>query len=188
MWQLYFMIYLALAGSSICCFFSYMITLKLALFSSLSLLAVSCSPSVEDYSIPSNYSGALATIEDTYSTKGVRGYLYTVSEINGKRDTVSAFKYVYGGGAVLEFEHASRKIPAERTLVTISAGNVYNADGVALLDSMAGGCRSVSGDIIITPRAGRVYQVKGDLKNKPYSVWLEDKSSGKLLGEKVYSK
>jgi len=151
------------------------------------LWMVSCSQT-ETYAMPESYQGGTAIIKDSFSlsSTGLKAEIFTVDEIDGKRDTTSPYTYVSGGGMGTNVGAASRKIPTKEVLVTIAGRNVYGADGAALLDFNKS--KSVSGDIFFKPQAGRTYEVKGSLSRAVSTVWLVDTSTGKRVGPIITKK
>ena len=151
----------------------------------LALFLISCGPN-NIYKLPENYQGATATIRDSYtvnSKNNFKAQIYTVDQIDGQRDNDSPYRFVQGAGPVTHVQDASRKIPIKETILTLGGREVYGADGFALMDWTKK--KSVSGDIYFLPKAGRTYEVRGQVGKNSSSVWLVDLSNGKQVGRKI---
>ncbi|MCW1916209.1 hypothetical protein OJ996_21645 [Luteolibacter sp. GHJ8] len=156
-------------------------------FSSIAFTAATLSSCVQYHNLPTDYSGPVAIVRGTSAQKNVfKGEGFTVSKVNGKmvhgRGTVAT---PVGGGPVLAVQEPEVRILPQPVTLTLTGSTVYAADGPALVDSMIGGSRHVSGDISFTPKAGGEYRVKGMLERGSESVWLVEEKSGKLIGHKI---
>lgn len=156
-------------------------------FSSIVLAAAALPSCVQYHNLPTDYSGPVAVIRGTSAQKNVfKGEGFTVSKVNGKpvygRGAVAT---PTGGGPVLAVQEPEVKILPQPVTLTLTGSTIYAADGPAMVDSMIGGSRHVTGDISFTPKAGGEYRVKGVLERGSESVWLVEEKSGKLIGQKI---
>ncbi len=144
---------------------------------------VSC---VTTYEYPKDYTGPSAMIRSTtLDNTGVKGKGFYVSNVDGK-SSPSPMSTPRGGGMFVRMEDVEVKVPARATTIKLTGATLYAADGAALVDSIAGGDRYVSGVLAFTPKPGGEYRVTGDLTTKgKESVWLEELKTGKIVGEKI---
>lgn len=151
----------------------------------LALLLPSC---VSYYSLPDGYTGPTATIKDTASKTGaVKAEAFQVTKIEGETEGNSPLATPYGGGMVVTLRDSSRRVPAGSPItLTISGGDIYAADGAALFNMISGNMKkSVSGDVVFTPKANGVYKVTGFAGKQSSSVWIEEESSGRVVTKKI---
>ena len=148
------------------------------------VMVASCN--IKTYELPVDYKGSVATIRDTTThdkANSFKAQIYTVHEINGVLDTNSPHRFVSGAGPGVVTQESSRKIPTKETILTLSGREVYGADGFALMDWTKR--KPVSGDIFFTPKANRVYEVRGSLGKKRSSIWLVDTVTNRVVGRKI---
>ena len=162
------------------------------LFRSLKLAAASLAfvtlPScVKYHNLPTDYSGPVAVIRGTSAQNNVfKGQSFSVTKVDGLQVYGrGAVATPVGGGPVLAVQEPQVKILPQPVTLTLTGSTIYAADGPALIDSMAGGARHVSGDLSFTPKAGSEYRVKGLLEKGAESVWLVEEKSGKMIGNKI---
>ena len=113
--------------------------------------------------------------------------MFQVYKINGRLDKNSITYTPYGGQITIKSEGSKRAVPAGNPItLTISGGDIYTSDGVALADMMSGKSNKyVSGDVTFTPKPNKVYRVNGMAAKTSSSVWVEEESSGRLVTSKV---
>ena len=159
-------------------------SLKLTAVALASATLPSC---VSYHNLPTDYSGPVAIIRGTSAQKNVfKGESFTVTKVDGKQvHGRGAVATPTGGGPVLAVQEPQVKILPQPVTLTLTGSTIYAADGPALIDSMAGGARHVSGDFSFTPKAGGEYRVKGLLEKGSESVWLVEEKSGKMIGGKI---
>ena len=158
--------------------------LKLATVGLASMTLPSC---VNYHSSPTDYSGPVAVIRGTSAQKNIfKGQAFTVTKVDGKQVYGrGAVATPTGGGPVLAVQEPEVRILPQPVTLTLTGSTIYAADGPALIDSMAGGARHVSGDLSFTPKAGGEYRVKGVLDKGSESVWLVEEKTGKTVGGKI---
>ncbi|WP_367874165.1 hypothetical protein [Luteolibacter sp. Populi] len=151
-------------------------------------LAFASLPScVKYHNLPEGYSGPVATIRGTAAQGNVfKGQSFRVTKVDGLEIAGrGAVATPTGGGPVLAVREPQVQVLPKPVTLTLTGSTIYAADGPALVDSMIGGARHVSGDLSFTPKAGGEYRVKGILEKGSESVWLEEEKSGKLVGNKI---
>ncbi|HEY1027924.1 MAG TPA: hypothetical protein VGE28_09905 [Pseudomonas sp.] len=137
-------------------------------------------------SVPENYSGPLAQLNDsarTYST--MRADLFFVEELNGVKidNSLEATRLSnQGRGMVMTPAIISRPVVAEETLKVGVKGRTHFA---APILAMAGTVYQVKGVVAFTPRANGKYTVRGEFGEKYSSIWIEDAVTGQPVGNKV---
>lgn len=150
------------------------------------LLLGSLTSCVSHHRLPENYTGPTATIRITAVTTGsVKGEAFKVEKVDGKLVAGTVLATPRGGGMGVAVRDLEFQVPARPLTLTLSAHTLYAADGVAMVDSLSGNNRSVSGDIAFTPKAGGRYTVRGSLAKDAEAVWLVDDKTGKVTGPKV---
>ncbi len=155
---------------------------------SLAATAVLLSSCVSSYTLPEGYSGPTAIIKDTaIKTGATKAEAFQVSKINGQFDRSSPMATPYGGGMLVTLRESKRTVPAGQPItLTISGGNIYAADGAGLANMISGNAKKhVSGDVVFTPKANKVYKVNGVAGKESSSVWIEDESSRKIVTNKL---
>ena len=162
------------------------VNVKLFLTSILSVFIVSCA--TQQYELPANYKGSTAVLKNgiNRSAGKLHAELYSVVEINGVADNRSAIVTTgpYGTYTTTDRE-ISRKIPTGRNLVKIRVSRLHAAPIIQIADSATGAKQSLSGDVYFKAIANRTYEVKGSLAKGQEAVWLQDNTTGRMVGRKI---
>jgi hypothetical protein len=138
--------------------------------------------------LPKDYGGPTATITDSSNVYSARkADFFYVEAIDGQRidnaleHTVRANQ---GHGLAMTTEGKARPVATKQTLFHI-AGRTHFA---APILEMAGTTYSVDGDVTFSPAAGENYIVKGSLGPDYSAVWIENKTTGAQVGDKLLIK
>lgn len=78
-------------------------------------------------------------------------------------------------------EVISRQVPITPIVVTIVGRTEYAAPILAFTNDVY----EVKGDISFTPEANQIYSVYGELGENYSTVWLEDESNQRVVGNKI---
>lgn len=152
------------------------------------LMAVAVLPScVSYYRIPEDYNGPRATIKDSATNVSpVKAEVFRVHKIDGQLDANTPMATPYGGGMGVTLRDSKREVPARSLTLSLTGGEAYAADGVEIVDRIAGKRRkSVTGDVRFAPKPNRTYVVKGRTGKVSSSVWLEEEGTGKVVTQRV---
>jgi hypothetical protein len=153
----------------------------------LSILLAGCttfSPSV-----PDKYVGPSAVIQDSTtvhgSTKADFFFVESVDDakiMNSLRATLIANN---GRGMSMKPVVLVRSVIAEKPLkLKLKARTHFAAPILAMVRA----AYQVEGTIEFTPKDGAVYVVKGELGDEYSAVWLEDKATNEVIGQKIEPK
>lgn len=135
---------------------------------------------------PENYAGSSATLTDTFVTHGVScADFFYAEQYEGHNWDNARFKSLsasYGRGMYLTTVPVSRAIPANKpTQILIVARTQYAAPILAMANTVY----QVKGTIEFTPETGKQYLVTGQLGGPRAAVWVEDKDTHQLVGQKI---
>jgi hypothetical protein len=135
--------------------------------------------------VPEGYKGPLAHIADSEVACGKTGAdFFFLSEVNGKRidDSLAATSMANSGrGFAMTPVTLGREVPAQPSTFTIIGRTHYAAPIIALFRRVY----EVSGETRFTPLPDHSYVVKGVLGENYSAVWIEDRKTGELVGQKV---
>lgn len=130
--------------------------------------------------IPKDYSGPLATVQDTaQSETGSRAQFYYLSEIDGRRiDNVlgETRKANQGRGFSLSPVSFRRDVPAQATTLKLEARVGYGAPIQELVNAST--MYTVERMVNVKLESNKTYVVKGVLSAEKKDVWLEDQATG----------
>ena len=138
--------------------------------------------------LPKDYGGPTALIADSsydYSTR--KSDFFFVDAIDGKAVGNALDKTANmnrGRGFGQHVQGADRPVEPKSSVFHIVGSTHYAAPILA----MAGTSYYVDGDVTFTPVAGAAYVVKGSLGPDYSAVWIEDKASGRQMGNKLIIK
>lgn len=156
--------------------------LNFVVLCALGALFSSCAP----YQLPEGYTGPTASIRSTgKSVNSVKAEGYYILEVNGKFANHSPMGTARGAGMGVVIKEQTLQVPSEPLNLTLSGGNIYAADGVAMADSMIGGNHQVSGDVSFTPKPNGDYSVTGVTGKERCAVWIVDNKTGKVVSSLV---
>lgn len=137
-------------------------------------------------SVPENYSGPLAQLDDSAKTySSMKADLFFVEEINGVKvdNTLDVTRLSnHGRGAVMTPYIITRPVVAGETLKVGVKGRTHFA---APILAMAGTVYQVKGVVEFMPQANGKYTVRGEFGEKYSSIWIEDAATGQPVGNKV---
>ncbi len=142
--------------------------------------------------VPDGYAGPTARIVDSsYQETGGKGRLYYVESVDGNkienaRNTTGQASY--GRGFSLSTRGAIRDVPIRKMRLRLVGTHVTAAPIHELASRAIGEFWSVEGDIDFIPEAGKVYEVRGELKKAGSSVWIADQATGEPASEKISNK
>lgn len=135
--------------------------------------------------VPEGYSGPVSHIKDSVTTLGSSGAdFFYVSKFNGKGidNSMSRSRAAsYGQGFRMTAVAIGRDVPTSPTTITIMGRRDFAAPIQALFSKIY----EVSGDIAFLPAPDKTYVVKGELGESHSSVWLEEETTGVLIGQKI---
>jgi hypothetical protein len=130
--------------------------------------------------IPKDYSGPLATIQDTArSETGSRAQFYYLSEIDGRRVANvlgETRKANAGRGFSLSPVEYRRDLPAQPSKLKIEARVGYGAPIQEMLNAAT--LYSTERTITVKLESNKNYVVKGVLTAEKQEVWLEEQGTG----------
>ncbi|MES2632276.1 MAG: hypothetical protein V4669_04850 [Pseudomonadota bacterium] len=136
-------------------------------------------------SVPEGYSGPVAIIKDSVKTLSQsKADFFYISEIDGKRmedSRVRTLRMNQGRGFNMSPSAIERNVPAQKATFTLVGRTEYAAPILALTNTVY----QVTGKITVSPETYRSYVVRGELGENYSAVWLEDETSGKVIGEKI---
>lgn len=149
---------------------------KLAMGAVCALLMAGCTTAP----IPKDYSGPLATIQDSArSETGSRAQFYYLSEIDGRRvDNVlgETRKANSGRGFSLSPVQYRRDVPAQLSKLKIEARVGYGAPIQEMLNTAT--LYSTERTLNVKLESNKSYVVKGVLTAEKQEVWLEEQGTG----------
>lgn len=137
-------------------------------------------------SIPQNYSGPRAQLEDSAKThNGSKADFFVVEEIDGAKVESSldaTFRANQGKGMSMSPVLISRPLVAEKPLNIGIKGRTHFA---APILAMAGTVYQVKGVVEFTPKTDGKYIVRGEFGEKYSAIWIEDTATSQPVGTKV---
>lgn len=137
-------------------------------------------------SVPENYSGPLAQLDDSAKTySSMKADLFFVEEINGAKVNNSLDSTLLsnqGKGMAMVPAIVNRPVVAERIIKVGVKGRTHFA---APILAMAGTVYQVKGVVEFTPKANGKYTVRGEFGEKYSLIWIEDAATGQPVGNKV---
>jgi len=134
--------------------------------------------------IPEGYSGGLAHVTDTVTRRSdISHDFFYLAKINGFAipESLSTTEGNRAPGAAQSPAVVARDIPAQAATFTLIAHTHYTASIYALSNPVY----DVTGDVTFTPLANHNYVVKGVLGPDYSAVWVEDKETGQVAGQKL---
>ncbi|MGB6223072.1 hypothetical protein [Haloferula sp.] len=155
-----------------------MIHAKLLSVAALAGLFSSCA---NNYSLPKDYTGPTATIQNTGTAQDAfKASVFRVSKVEGKNSLSSPMRTPYGGGPGVMIGESKVQIPAGQPIqLTLSAHDHFAADGAALVYTFGGNvAKTATETFTFTPKANATYLVNGQLGKESSSVWMNDAASG----------
>lgn len=157
--------------------------LSFALVAVASAFLSSC---ITSYELPKDHTGPTAIIRSTgRSVNAVKGEGYHIAKVNGVMAIHSPMDTPHGGGMGLMLKNRELQVPCTPLELTLYGGNIYAADGAAMVDSMIGGNQSASGKITFTPKPKGDYTVNGVTSKQRTAVWIEDTKTKKIVSGTV---
>jgi hypothetical protein len=134
---------------------------------------------------PDNYSGPLASIQDTDSRKSSSlTHMFYLNEVDGRRlkDSGVATRMAnHGRGFSISAVNLQHQVPATNTKLKIVGSTAYAAPILQLTNPTC----SISGVIDVNLEVGKAYRVNGSLTNESCSVWLESLDDGTIIGQRI---
>ena len=94
----------------------------------------------------------------------------------------------YGKGFALTTLYTTREVPARSMKLKLSGTHVTAAPIHEIASRAAGTFFSIEGEVTFSPESGRTYFVTGELTKERSCVWIEDRSTNKLVVEKICTK
>ena len=133
--------------------------------------------------IPDGYNGPIASIKDSEkridSGKSDIFYLSHIDKNKIYDSRTASRKASHGGGNKLNSALLENNVPVGVHLFTIVGRTEYAMPARAL----AGTVYEVKGDVEFSPDADGKYIIKGLLSEERSSVWIENVSTGEVVGE-----
>ncbi|TVO59043.1 hypothetical protein [Denitromonas halophila] len=140
-------------------------------------------------SLPENYSGDTATIDDSFQRLSrSTAKFYYIRQLNDKNiqnALTATYEATEGRGAQLIAMGASRLVPAEPLSLYV-VGRVYHSAPIGYLINSKSNY-IVEGRVSFTPTAGERYLVSGELGEYYSAVWIED-INGNVVSTMVEAK
>jgi hypothetical protein len=150
------------------------------------LLLLTLLASCATTALPPNYSGPVATIQETaVRVDSGKAQMFFLSKIDGnyisENSSSRSFQQSYGHGNNLTIVNTPYQIPAKAHTYTITGSNVWAMDGRAIFEDSL----EVYGEVEFSPIPDHTYLIDGDLKNSESRVWIKEKETGKIIAEFV---
>lgn len=140
-----------------------------------------------DSPIPDDYTGAISNFESSelrYSDSKVDlFFLEKVDDKNINNSLIATGSATYVKGYSLVTDHLVIGVPSEAGLFTITARTLYAAP----IQTFSNTVFKISGEVQFSPKPDTTYIVKGKLEEGYAAVWIEEKSTGKVVAEKIES-
>ena len=137
-------------------------------------------------SVPENYSGPRAQLEDSFKAhSGSKADFFVAEEIDGAKienSHVATLRSNQGRGMSMTPALVSRPLVAEKPLKIGIKGRTHFA---APILAMAGTVYQVKGVVEFTPKANGKYVVRGEFGEKYSAIWIEDSTTNQPIGNKV---
>jgi len=135
--------------------------------------------------VPEDYTGPTAIIEDSTvrNTKSQVDFYY-LSQVDGKsveNALGNSRMSSSGGGFNMSIAPVDRRVLPQEAVFEIVGRTGYAAP----IQSFTNKVYEVKGDVTFTPQERTVYVVKGTLGESYSAVWIEEKETGNLIGEKI---
>jgi len=135
--------------------------------------------------LPEGYTGPTAMLKDSAKViSGSKVDFYIVERINGNRvknSQIQTEKENSGRGLSMTPVIMQRPVAAAPLQLEIAARTGYAAP----IQTLLGPIYEVKGRVEMTPEAGKTYVVRGELGETYSSVWIEEESTGALVGKKI---
>lgn len=133
--------------------------------------------------IPANYSGPLATIQDTAVAESPnRAQFFYLREIDGQKVDNVLFetrRVNSGRGFSQSVASFSREIPARASTLQLGARISYGAPIQEIANTST--VYTAEKTVRFTPESSKSYVVKGMLTADQQEVWLEEAGTGKRI-------
>jgi len=137
-------------------------------------------------SMPQDYDGPIATITDSAAHGSTGGLdFFFLQKIDGNEienslgDTAKANS---GMGLSMRPVVIERRVPAQQPATFTIVGRTHYAAPILELTNTV---YEVSGDVKFAPLPNHVYMVQGSLRKNHSAVWIEDESTGEVMGRKI---
>ncbi len=137
-------------------------------------------------SLPENYSGPTALVEDSAKVhSNSKADFFVVNEVDGAEIDNSmgeTFRRNYGRGMSMTPYYLNRRIVAEKPLkLTVLGRTVYAAPILAFTNKVY----QIKGVVEFVPKANVNYIVRGELSQSHSSVWVEEVADNSIVGNKI---
>jgi hypothetical protein len=136
-------------------------------------------------SVPPDYSGPLATVQDTVKAySDSKADFFYVSHVDGRKiesSWVITRSKNYGNGMSMKPFVIQNQIPARPTVLNIVGKTEYAAPILSIVNTVY----EVTGTVEFTPEPNKVYVVRGDLGENYSAVWLEEETTHQVVGKKI---
>ena len=137
-------------------------------------------------SVPDNYNGPRAQLEDSANThSSSKVDFFVAEEIDSAKvdNSLNAtLRANQGRGMFMTPTFTSRPLVAERPVKVQVRGRTHFA---APILALAGTVYQVKGVVEFTPKANGKYIVRGEFGEKYSAVWIEDAATNQPIGNKV---
>lgn len=137
-------------------------------------------------SIPANYTGPQAQLQDSATThSNSKADFFVVEEIDGAKINNSlheTFRRNQGKGMLMTPAFVSWPLIADKPLKLLVKGRTHFA---APILALAGTVYQVQGTVEFTPKADGKYVVRGKFGDEYSVVWIEDAATAQPVGNKV---
>ena len=144
---------------------------KLCGYSFLSALLSACATAYYE-PITEDYKGPTAIVsESSFFESRTKYQSFALTHIDGK-----LVRSVSGNAGPV-----TRAVPARLMKVTLNALIGFTFPYMTLSAIATGSLWSVAGEFDFTPEPGKRYVVKGEIREKGSSVWIEELDSGKIV-------
>lgn len=160
---------------------------QLAAALALSAAALLSGCATKPYSpFPENYAGTSATLTDTFIKRGgTEAEFFCAEQYEGNNWENARSKSLaasYGQGIRLTTMPVSRAIPANKPTKLLLVARTQHA---APILAMTNTVYQVKGTIEFTPETGKQYVVTGQLGGPRSAVWVEERETHQVVGQKI---
>jgi hypothetical protein len=137
-------------------------------------------------SIPENYRGPRALLEDSATThSGSKADFFVVEEIDGAKvdNSLNAtLRANQGRGMSMTPTFINRALVADKPIKVGIKGRTHFA---APILALTGTVYQVKGAVEFTPRANGKYIVRGEFGEKYSTIWVEDAATSQPVGNRI---
>lgn len=138
--------------------------------------------------VKKGYAGTTAKLADSVVSDGERCASFFFLDAYDGHDVQNALTVTerrsYGRGMAMSIEDYSRQVPAQEASFHLK-GRTHCAAPIVEVGNTV---YMIEGDVKFAPQGDAQYTIRGELREDHSSIWVEDRSTGKQLGNKLLVK